>query len=203
MRPFLDGPHYKHHMQPPRSCVFPLPRDQFACVLSAVVRLGGRTLGARCTREMRTPIPRAATAPLLCSSSGSSSGSSSPRKSSSSLPTHWRRAAAPADAATCTRRSILAAATTYSVLLLLGVGVLYSRLQSNRGRSSPEAEVADPLSPAALERALQLRGSSSPRERTELWPPGAAVVPNVEFSDAGRGLPQRPERWVLTDTTRV
>lgn len=143
---------------------------------------------------MRTPIPRAATAPLLCSSSGSSSGSSSPRKSSSSLPTHWRRAAAPADAATCTRRSILAAATAYSVLLLLGVGVLYSRLQSNRGRSSPEAEVADPLSPAALERAV--RGSNSPLERTELWPPVAAVVPNVEFSDAGRGLPQCLERWV-------
>ncbi len=138
---------------------------------------------------MAPPIPRAATAPQL----HHLSGSSSPRgaKSSSALPTHWRRPAAGADAAPLlgTRRRILAAVAAYTLLLVLGLGVLYSGLHPYRGSGSLAADgEGGALSPAGLERALRRRSVLERPAAADLWPPSAAVMPNVEFNNAGKGL---------------
>lgn len=138
---------------------------------------------------MAPPIPRAATAPQL----HQLSGSSSPRggKSSSALPTHWRRPAAGADAAPLlgTRRRILAAVAAYTLLLVLGLGVLYSGLHPYRGSGSLAADGGtDALSPVGLERALRRRSALERPAAADLWPPSAAVMPNVEFNNAGRAL---------------
>lgn len=132
-------------------------------------------------------IPRAFTAPQLYSSA-----SSSPRASSSSLPTFSRRAAVGGASAPLlgTRHGstrILAAVGLYTLVLLLGLALLYSGLHRYGSRSSAAADNGGggALPPGVLERALSRRSALERGGLAELWPPSAVVTPNVEFNDAG------------------
>ena len=134
-------------------------------------------------------ISRAFTAPQLYSSA-----SSSPRaSSSSSLPTFSRRAAGGASAPLLGTRHgstrILAAVGLYTLVLLLGLALLYSGLHryGGRGAAAADGSGGGALPPGALEQALSRRSALQRAGLAELWPPAAAVVPNVEFNDAGTG----------------
>lgn len=169
-----------------------LVQDHPACERAHGAAPSGRRRCGSHSPAMAPPIPRAATAPLLYCSSGSSSPRSSKSSSSSSaLPIHWRRPAA-ADAAPLlgTRRGILAAAAAYTLLLVMGLGLLYSGLHRQRASASPAADGVDALAPAALEQALLRQSAVERAAAAELWPPSAAGTPNVEFNDAG-GLGKR------------
>ncbi|KAI7842292.1 hypothetical protein COHA_003933 [Chlorella ohadii] len=75
---------------------------------------------------------------------------------------------------------------TYTLLLVLGLGVLYSGLHPYRGSGSLAADgEGGALSPAGLERALRRRSVLERPAAADLWPPSAAVMPNVEFNNAG------------------